>query len=85
MKPEQKIIVAAIIMGSIAMMVSGAQQVWSALARLSVVDAATTLGILLTLSVLIWLLHRAYFARYIDPIIHDSIASLQKNLGITQR
>jgi len=40
------------------------------------------LGICFALMAVLWLVYRKFFADIVDPIVKDSVGSIQKHLGI---
>jgi hypothetical protein len=82
MNTTQKILVSIIGLWGVYTMITRLSDIWYTLAHMSakeavIVTVITTVAIGGGL-----LIHRAFFAQYLDPVIKDAIASLQKHLGV---
>jgi hypothetical protein len=81
----QKVLAAIILMWGLATIISGTKKLWTSYSQMSSTDGLIVTTIFLVGFGVTWGIYRAFFARYIDPVINDGIASFQKNMGITRR
>ena len=84
MNVTQRLLTAIIFAFGVAVLARGAYQLHSAFAGMSATDACIGIAVAAVTTGLCVLVYRKTFAPYLDPVVKDSVASLQKNLGIAR-
>ena len=84
MNRTQKVLAGIIVLWGASRIIGGTRQIWDVFSPLSAMDALIVCAILAVTFGATWTIYKAFFAQYIDPVIRDSIASFQKNMGVTK-
>jgi hypothetical protein len=80
----QKVLAALCLLWGFASIIGGTRQIWDALSHNTARNATIAVAFVAATFATIWMIYKVFFAQYIDPIIRDSIASFQKNMGVTK-
>jgi hypothetical protein len=85
MTRAQRVLAAIILLWGLATIISGTKKIWTTYSQMTSTDSLIVTAIFLAGFAVTWGIYKAFFAQYLDPVINDSIASFQKNMGITKR
>ena len=85
MNRTQKVLAGIVVLWGATGIIGGTRQIWDVLSRHSAMDALIVCALFAVTFGATWTIYKVFFAQYIDPVIRDSIASFQKNMGVTKR
>jgi hypothetical protein len=82
MTTKQKILTVCLALWGGLSVYKGSLRLIELFARNPLTDNLIMLGLCLAVTAALWLVYRKFFAGIVEPIIKESVGSLQKHLGI---